>query len=350
MPRRLVRSQTESFYHCISRVVDRNRSMREAEKRHFHRLMRRIEEFCGVQVVTYCLMENHFHLLVRVPCRQSMLEQEPLTETRLRELLPLIYEGRQLREARQELDRAAVSSTPQWLAQILERYSARRYSLSVFLKELKQRYTRWHNRKHQRVGTLWEHRFRSVLVEGDETALLTIAAYIDLNPVRAGLVSDPKDYHWCGYAEAVAGDDSGGGENSAREGLSAIVERTSFGVNRRVTWRGAAARYRVLLFGQGEQRDADEKTGAAERLGMSREEVEAVLERGGELSVSEILRCKVRYLSEGAAIGSGEFLERVFEENRERFGRGRREAGKTMRGSDWGGLQVLRGLRLNLFG
>jgi putative transposase len=333
-------------------VVDRNRSIGEAEQRHFHHLMRRLEEFCGVQVVTYCLMENHFHLLVRVPCRQRMLETEPLTEGRLRELLPLIYEGRRLREARQELDRAASASTPQWMVQILARYSARRYSLSVFLKELKQRYTRWHNRRHQRVGTLWEHRFRSVLVEGDETALLTIAAYIDLNPVRAGIVTDPKGYHWCGYAEAVAGggDRGGHGKSAARKGLSAILERTSFGVNRRVTWRATASRYRMLLFGHGERRDADAKTGAPGRLGMNREDVEAVLESGGELSVSEILRCKVRYLSEGAAIGSGEFLERVFEENRERFGRGRRVAGKAMRGSDWGGLQVLRGLRRNLFG
>jgi REP element-mobilizing transposase RayT len=297
-------------------------------------------------------MDNHFHLLVRVPCRQRMLAQQPLSEAKLRTLLPFIYEGRQLREALQELDRAVAAATPQWLAQILARYSARRYSLSVFLKELKQRYTRWHNRRHQRVGTLWEHRFRSVLVESDETALLTIAAYIDLNPVRAGIVNDPKDYHWCGYAEAVAGAGAGGSseKNAARQGLRAILEQTTFAVNRRVSWRAAAGRYRMLLFGHGEQRDADAKSGAPGRLGMSREQVEAELERGGELSVSEILRCRVRYLSEGAAIGSGEFLERVFEENRQRFGARRTVAGKTMRGSDWGGLQVLRGLRRNLFG
>jgi REP element-mobilizing transposase RayT len=320
----------------------------DSEKRRFYAWMRRLEKFCGVQVVTYCLMENHFHLLVRVPCRERMLREHPLTVDRLRNLLPLIYSGRELRGALQELARAASSSSGKWLGEILERYSARRYSLSIFLKELKQRYTRWHNRSRgqRRVGTLWEGRFRSVLVEGDETALLTVAAYIDLNPVRAGIVADPKDYRWCGYAEAVSG------QGVARAGLRAILGRTSFGINRRVTWRTAGPRYRILLYGLGERRDADPKSGAPARRGMTREEVDAVLERGGKLGVSEILLCRTRYLTEGAAIGSGEFLREVFEENREQFGKNRRSEsiGNRMRGSDWGGLRVLRGLQRNLFG
>lgn len=340
MPYRLLRSHTESFYHCIDRVVDRNRCLGDAERRHFRLWMRRLEQFCGVQVVTYCLMENHFHLLVRVPCREDMLAKEPLTERCLRDLLPLIYSGRELRGALQELDRAAEQDPAgKWVAEILARYEARRFSLSIFLKELKQRYTRWHNRRHRRTGTLWEDRFRSVLVEGDEQALLTVAAYIDLNPVRAGIVEDPKDYGWCGYAEAVAG------EKVARTGLGVILKRTLFGVNRRVTWGSTAQRYRMLLFGQGVQRDADAKTGKVGRLGMTRSEVEKVLACGGELSLSQVLRCRVRYLTHGAAIGGEEFLQRVLEENRERFSANRTTAGRKMKGSDWGGLQVLRGLQ-----
>ena len=346
MPRRLLDSRREAFYHCVSRVVGRERCLKEGEKRYFSRWMRRLERFCGVQVVTYCLMENHFHLLVRVPCRDRMLKEQPLTEVRLRELLPLIYQGRDLRDALQELDRAAQSGTSEWMREILGRYSARRYSLSNFLKELKQRYTRWHNRNQERVGTLWEGRFRSVLVEGDETALLTVAAYIDLNPVRAGIVGDPKEYRWCGYAEAVAGD------RAARSGMVAILERTSFGLNRSATWRTVGPRYRMLLYGQGEKRDADAVTGARGRRGMTREQVENVLERGGQLSVAEILCCRIRYLTEGMAIGSGDFIREVFAGNRQRFGQNRsvESAAKRMRGADWGGLRVLRGLRQDLFG
>ena len=47
-------------------------------------------------------------------------------------------------------------------------------------------------------------RFKSLAVESG-TALRTMAAYIDLNPVRAGLVDDPKDYYWSGYGEAMQG-------------------------------------------------------------------------------------------------------------------------------------------------
>ena len=314
--------------------------MRDTEKRHLRQWMRRLEEFCGVQVATYCLMENHFHMLVRVPNKSA---QPALTEKRLRELLPLIYRRRELLAAVQELDRAAEDATGRRMSTVLARYQARRHSLSVFLKELKQRYTRWHNRRHQRVGTLWESRFRSVLVEGSETALLTVAAYIDLNSVRAGIVEDPKDYHWCGYAEAVAG------EKRARSSLGAILERTTFGINRRVTWRTTGPRYRMLLYVHGEERHADAISGRPGRVGMSRRATVRTLESGGELSVSEILRCRIRYLTEGGAIGGSEFLRSVFEENRERFGNRRTSAGRRMQGSEWNGLQALKNLRQNIF-
>jgi len=45
---------------------------------------------------------------------------------------------------------------------------------------------------------LWEERYKSVIVESGEAAR-TIAAYIDLNPVRAGMVSDPAEYRWSSY-------------------------------------------------------------------------------------------------------------------------------------------------------
>tara|TARA_B100001123_G_scaffold354875_1_gene407626 strand:- start:165 stop:374 length:210 start_codon:yes stop_codon:yes gene_type:complete len=67
---------------------------------------------------------------------------------------------------------------------------ARMGDLSFFIKELKQWFSIWYNRTHKRYGTLWAERFKSVLVKGVPASLKTIAAYIDLNPVRAGLVED----------------------------------------------------------------------------------------------------------------------------------------------------------------
>ena len=58
-----------AFYHCVSRVVDRNFVLGDLEKEHFVKLMRGYEVYCGVRVLTFCIMTNHFHVLVEVPQR-----------------------------------------------------------------------------------------------------------------------------------------------------------------------------------------------------------------------------------------------------------------------------------------
>ena len=346
MPRRLLRPEVDSVYHCISRVVDKNYIFGEAEKRHFHFLMRRLERFCGVQVLTYCLMSNHFHLLIRVPDKAAAAK---LGAAELRKLLPLIYKGRPLQDCLQELDSAIASAetgSDSRLNEILNRFDARRHSLSHFLKDLKQRFTRWHNRRQARSGTLWEHRFKSVLVENGERALLTMAAYIDLNPVRAGMVDDPKDYRWSGYGEAS------GGRGPARAGLCMMLKCTNYAVNRRVTWANVAPEYRLLLYAHGQQRDADAATGTRARIGLQRSALEAELKRGGKLSLAELLRCRVRYFTDGTVFGSAGYIQQVFEESSALKGnRARRKsAAHSMKGAEWGELRVLRDLQQNLFG
>jgi len=82
------------------------------------------------------------------------------------------------------------------------RFTYRMHDLSEFMKGFMQRSTHWHNWAHPRKDRLWEDRFKSVIVE-DGVACKTMAAYIDLNPVRAGMVKDPADYRWSSYGEAI---------------------------------------------------------------------------------------------------------------------------------------------------
>jgi len=345
---RLLRLDSSAVYHCVSRVVDKQFLFGETEKRYFLQWMRRLEAFAGVQVVTYCLMTNHFHVLVRVPQKDA---QELLDENRLRRLLPLLYHGRQLLEVCQEFETAAAaaqSGDDSRLSEILSRFDRRRYDLSSFLKDLKQKFTQWYNARHQRSGTLWESRFRSVLVQDSEVALLTMAAYIDLNPIRAGLCEDPKDYRWCGYAEAIGG--RGDGRRLARKGLCAILHRTHFATNRRINWATVAPRYRVLLYVHGEARDADMRSGSARRTGPSRATVEAELARGGKLSIAEILRCRVRYFCDGDALGNADFVDQIHAATPSRFGKNRQSGARQMTGAEWGELRILRDLRKNVFG
>ncbi len=69
-------------------------------------------------------------------------------------------------------------------------------NLSEFVKEIKQRFSRYYNKAHDRTGYFWGDRFKSVILESGDT-LINCLAYIDLNPVRANMVEKPEDYRWC---------------------------------------------------------------------------------------------------------------------------------------------------------
>ncbi len=337
-------------YHVFSRVVDRRRCFGKVEKEFFVATMRRLEAFLDMRVLTYCVMANHFHILVEVPCGD---EVKCLTAESLRERLSLLYQGKALVEARDEIDCALEYSrtstgSSEWIDGIVARYQKRMGDLSVFLKELKWRFSVWFNDRTERVGTLWEDRFHSVLVESDETALMTMAAYIELNPIRAALVADPKDYRWCGYAEAVAG------KKLARNRLARLHGRVrSWQGDGEVplTWRDVAAAYRVHLFGQGERRLGDGPSGRGAKAGFDPEQVAKVADDlGGELPLHELMRSRVRYFTEGGAIGSRQFVDGVFESCRDQFGVRRQTGARRMRGRCWEGLMSLRDLRGDVFG
>lgn len=71
-------------------------------------------------------------------------------------------------------------------------------SIQVMMQSLGRRYVRYFNYTYRRTGTLWERRYKSSLVQ-TETWLLQCQRYIELNPVRAGMVLDPSDYQWSSY-------------------------------------------------------------------------------------------------------------------------------------------------------
>lgn len=338
-----------SFHHCVSRIVDKRIVFHREEKEIFRSILRKLEDFCGLRVATYCLMGNHFHLLLEVPEPGSL---PPLTPESLLKLLPLLYGKATVDTIATQLETARKSGNREWELEILARFERRRGDLSVFLKELKQRVSLFMNHRLGRSGTLWEGRFRSVLVEDGEEALLAVAAYIDLNPVRAGLVDRPEDYRWSGYGEAMG---SGKRASTARRGLSSIqreaLESRGAVSDATAGWKNVRDRYRRLLYLEGADRGIDATTDKGLRRGIAPEVVSRVLEEGGTLSLPEILRHRVRYFSAGAAIGSAAFVERAFDALRQlgRTGPKRLNGARRMRGAEWGNLRVLRDLRVAVF-
>jgi REP element-mobilizing transposase RayT len=308
----------------MSRVVDKRRVFGEVEKEFFRHTMRRLEAFTGVKVLSYCIMSNHFHLLLEVP---KVVELDDKT---LMERLRKFYSKQQMATINQEFERAQLhaksTGNDKWLNELREKYLCRMGSLSSFVKELKERFSKWYNRREERRGTLWEERFKSVLVEDSEKVLLTMASYIDLNPVRAGLVKDPREYRHCSYAEAVAGGEL------AQMRITALFQMHG----QKSSWRSVSAQYRKLLFIAGEQK--------GEKAGLDPKQVHKVLEAGGELVLHELVRCHIRYFNDGVALGSRLFVEEVFAQNRSLFGARRETGARKMKGGDWEGLFCLRNL------
>ena len=189
------------FYHCISRVVDRHFVFQERERELFRTYLAQCAAQCGVRVLTWCILSNHFHLLIEVPERP--LHAPPL-EDLIQRLEHLSGRGPGIVPLRQRVEQLTAAQDFLTLEKMRNRLWAQMYDLSQFMKLLKQRFSQWFNRIHNRRGTLWEGRFSSVWIEPNGPALAAAAASIDLNPVRVGVVEDPKDYRWCGHAEAVS--------------------------------------------------------------------------------------------------------------------------------------------------
>jgi putative transposase len=339
-PKRLKVAGTSAVYHCMSRVAGGEPLLGTTEKEVFRKQLHRLADFCGVEVLTYCVMSNHFHLLVRVPPEEEAQAVSNLElERRVRRLYP--KEEAQAWVSRLRGEEAGATR---------QRLLARMGDVSVYLKELKQRFSIWYNHTHGRYGTLWSERFKSVLVEPTGRALLTVAAYIDLNPIRAGMVSRPEDYRWSGYGEACGG---GRRASQARNGLGRMLGEALRDPGLCHEWERTAARYRVLLYEEGREVEADPQRGEDGRLGFSEAEVEGVREGGGKMPLREALRRRVRYFADGAVLGSAAFVDSVFEREqrlRRRFGEKRRTGARRMRGADWGGLRVLRDLRKDVIG
>src|SRR5258708_6232386 len=190
----------EAVYHCISRTGNGERLFASADREMLRTQMSLVADYCGLEVLTYTILSNHFHIIVRVPQKSVPSDAELLRRYRTLYPKPTKYQTARLEVIETQL-KTGCKEGEAWR----KRQLAQMGDLSAYMKLVKQRFSIWFNKTHHRYGTLWAERFKSVLVEFGTGALRTSSAYVDLNCVRAGLAIDPKDYRFCGYAEAVAG-------------------------------------------------------------------------------------------------------------------------------------------------
>jgi len=306
----------------MSRVIEHRFIFGDTEKSFLHNLMRRLEDFSGCEVRTYAFMDNHFHLLLHVPVKRDLPDIE------VKRRVKILYGKKKYAIMEKNWDLWLEKGREDKVKAQLDGFRVRMYDLSEFMKTFKQRFSIYYNANHGRrgAGPLWHDRYKSVLVEENEHAQVTVAAYIDLNPVRAGVVKDPKDYRWSGYAEAL------GRGGRSLDGIGKLFVGMDLNKGK------VLSEYRQSLYYEG-ARKANEFTGSITKPGFSRDAIDKVLKEGGDLSVFQLLNCKVRYFSDGVVIGSKDYVEQILNENGGVFSRLRRKRGACkMKNGQWGGL------------
>lgn len=318
MPRMKAKTGCDGLYHCMSRIVGGEFLLGSQEKEEFVRRMWHLADFLEVEVLDYAVMSNHYHQLVRVPGVVDVSNSQLLAKLKR-------YYGERSRKAL--VFESALAKGEEIAEALRQKYLRRIGNISEFEKILKQGYSSWYNRRQKRRGTLWMERFKSLLVEDTLDTRNIMAAYIDLNPVRAEMVEDPKNYRFCGYGAAM------GGDLRCRNGILAVMGMTD--------WEAASAQYRIYLMERGHVEVATKKGK------VTRELLLETLKQGGQLPRSELLRLRVRYFTDGLVLGTEAFVEDVFQQFRSHFGEKRRSGSRALRGFSGSDLKVVRDLRID---
>lgn len=306
----------DGLYSTVDRIVGGQYLLGTVEKEVYVLLMWKVAKFLSVEVLDYCVMDTHGHKLLFCPGKVELSDEELLE--RLKE-----YKGERDVEVRAFARAMALGGAH--LEGLRARYMRRMGDISEFEKSHAQMFSSWYNKVHGRKGTLWMGRFTSVLVEDVKLSREGAAIYMDLNPVRAEMVSDPKDYRFCAYAAAL------GGDLRCRKGLMRVMDCAD--------WKSAAAAYRMDFMVKGHQ------PRAGKRGRISRELLLKTLEEKGELPFSTLCRLRIRYFTEGHVLGTEAFVKKVFDRHRSHYGKKREVAAFPLVGFGNSPLRVMRNMR-----
>ena len=266
MPRiaRMIINDEPAVYHIISRTALDGLVIGDVENEFLAALIRRLSSVYFAEVLGFCLMGTHFHLLVR------MYPGTEFTDDEIKRRFKLYYGD----DNKRELSQGQIPL-----------FRLKWASLSEYVKEIKQGFSRFYNKLHNRKGFFWAERFKSVIVENGDT-LINCLAYIDLNPVRAGIVKRPEEYRFCslGYHVQTGNKD---------RFLSLDFGLAEFGVKGE---RERLKYYRKFVY---------EKGGLD---GLDKEK-----ERDFQLNQVDRFRYRTRYFTDSGIIGTKAFVDRHFQ-------------------------------------
>ena len=214
------------IHHVGSRIAHKVFFIEDSEKSDFLKMARRVAEFSGISMLGWCVMSNHFHLLLHLP------DEVPVGESETLRRYGALKGDRERARMEAELAAWRLSGDGERADRWLDGVRRRMYSISSFMKTLKQWFTEEYNRRHSHKGTLWESAYFDRVVGRKRGELAKCLAYIHLNPVRAASAASPSEYAWSSYAAFLRGDDMAArgmqfvyGDEPGRDELAAAHEK-----------------------------------------------------------------------------------------------------------------------------
>jgi REP element-mobilizing transposase RayT len=294
--RRLVNGEEKTAYHIMSRTALDGFPFGDVEKDELVKIIKKFSSLFFVKVFGFCIMGNHFHLLLQ------MLPEHYFKDEEIRKRCKKHY-GEDFEVSDEQI------------ADFRDRLS----SLANYMKEVKQAFSWYYNKRHNRRGTLWGERFKSLMVENGET-LINCLAYIDLNPLRAGIVSRPEEYRWnsLGYHLQAKNKD---------QFLSTDFGLKAFNIKNP---KERIRRYRRYVY----------EVGALSRPDKMQAEVidDKVVkkERKKDFEISRIsrFRYRTRYFTDSGIIGSKEFVSANYQRFKHLFYSKHEKKPKPIKGLD----------------
>ena len=301
MRRPRVKVEGEGFYHVVSRIGGKRFLIDETEKKILLEMIRGAAVFSGVELYTFAIMSNHFHLLVRVPRKREVSDKE------LEKRMLALYGPAKFNAVLSKWERWTKKRQESRVEEEKTRMRARMYDLSQFCKTFKEAYTQDYNKRHENTGTIWEGRFKSILLEGSFRALMTVAGYVHLNPVRATIVERPEEAKWTGYGAGCQGD------AKSRAGLQGLVARVYGAKAEETAWKRVREVCADVVAGRVAPAN-DIRTDGVDDSPCEAGDVTETDARGRPVKATSLrallLRQSAGFLH-GGALGSTAFLKRV---------------------------------------
>ena len=207
---RRIKKEGDAHYHITSRTNGRRFLFEDGKlKTELVSTLWRAAEFCGVGLEAYAAMSNHFHVVAEV-----MKPESPVGEAELLRRVGVLRGERAKERLAKRWNRLRGAGREADVEKEQGGLRARMHDVSEFVKLFKEEFDRIYKRGREHCGSIWAGRFSSTIIQ-DGDYLARCKRYVVYNPVRAGIVSQAKDYSWswcddegrdAAYAGAVPGE------------------------------------------------------------------------------------------------------------------------------------------------